>query len=80
MMIDGNSIANRAYYGVPLLTNSQGTYTNAIYGFINILFKLLEEEKPDYLAVAFDLHSPTFRHKLSEQYKSNRKGMPKELR
>lgn len=80
MMIDGNSIANRAFYGVPLLTNSQGTYTNAIYGFMNILLKLLEEEKPDYLAVAFDLHSPTFRHKLSEQYKSNRKGMPKELR
>jgi len=79
MMIDGNSIVNRAFYGVPLLTNSQGTYTNAIYGFMNILFKLLEEEKPDYLAIAFDLHAPTFRHKLSEQYKSNRKGMPKEL-
>ena len=79
MMIDGNSIVNRAFYGVPLLTNSKGTYTNAIYGFMNILFKLLEEEKPEYLAVAFDLHAPTFRHKLSEQYKSNRKGMPKEL-
>ncbi len=80
MMIDGNSIVNRAFYGVPLLTNAEGIYTNAIYGFMNILFKLLEEEKPDYLAVAFDLHEPTFRHKMYTDYKGTRKGMPEELR
>ena len=62
MMIDGNSIANRAFYGVPLLSNAEGVYTNAVYGFFNILFKLIEEENPDCLAVAFDLHAPTFRH------------------
>ncbi|HIT86814.1 MAG TPA: DNA polymerase I [Candidatus Coprocola pullicola] len=79
MMIDGNSIINRAFYGVPLLTNAEGKYTNAVYGFLNILFKLLEEEKPKYLAVAFDLKAPTFRHKTFEQYKGTRKGMPQEL-
>lgn len=79
MLIDGNSIANRAYYGIPLLTNAEGIYTNAVYGFLNILFKLIEEEKPDYLAVAFDLHAPTFRHKKYEAYKGTRKGMPEEL-
>ena len=79
MMIDGNSIINRAFYGVPLLTNAEGKYTNAVYGFLNILFKLLEEEKPEYLAVAFDLKAPTFRHKVFEQYKGTRKGMPQEL-
>ena len=78
-MIDGNSIINRAFYGVPLLTNAEGKYTNAVYGFLNILFKLLEEEKPKYLAVAFDLKAPTFRHKTFEQYKGTRKGMPQEL-
>ena len=80
MMIDGNSIANRAFYGVPLLTNAEGRYTNAVYGFLNILFKLIEEENPDYLAVAFDLHAPTFRHKMYQEYKGTRKGMPEELR
>ena len=58
MLIDGNSIINRAFYGVPLLTNAEGRYTNAVYGFFNILFKLLDEDQPDYLAVAFDMHAP----------------------
>ena len=80
MLIDGNSIVNRAFYGVPLLTNKEGKYTNGVYGFLNILFKLLDEEHPDYLAVAFDLHAPTFRHKTFEGYKGTRKGMPEELR
>ncbi|KXL52742.1 DNA polymerase I [Anaerotignum neopropionicum] len=80
MLIDGNSIVNRAFYGVPLLTNSAGQYTNGVYGFLNILFKLMDEEKPDYLAVAFDLHAPTFRHKEFGGYKGTRKGMPDELR
>ena len=80
MLIDGNSIVNRAFYGVPLLTNKEGKYTNGVYGFLNILFKLLDEEKPDYLAVAFDLKAPTFRHKTFDGYKGNRKGMPEELR
>lgn len=80
MLIDGNSIVNRAFYGVPLLTNSEGRYTNGVYGFLNIIFKLMDEEKPDYLAVAFDLKAPTFRHKEFEGYKGTRKGMPDELR
>lgn len=80
MLIDGNSIVNRAFYGVPLLTNAEGRYTNAVYGFLNILFKLIDEENPDYLAVAFDLHVPTFRHKAFTEYKGNRKSMPEELR
>jgi len=80
MLVDGNSIINRGFYGMPLLKNSQGRYTNAVYGFLNILFKLLDEEKPDYLAVAFDLKAPTFRHKMYEEYKGKRKGMPEELR
>ncbi|MBE6008280.1 MAG: DNA polymerase I [Lachnospiraceae bacterium] len=80
MLIDGNSIVNRAFYGLPLLTNSEGIYTNAVYGFLNILFKLMDEENPDYLAVAFDLSAPTFRHKMFEGYKGTRKGMPDELR
>lgn len=80
MLVDGNSIINRAFYGIPLLTNSQGRYTNAVYGFLNILFRLIEEEQPEYLAVAFDLHAPTFRHKAYEAYKGTRKGMPEELR
>ncbi|MBR5270502.1 MAG: DNA polymerase I, partial [Anaerotignum sp.] len=80
MLIDGNSIVNRAFYGVPLLTNNEGRYTNGVYGFLNIMFKLLDEEHPDYLAVAFDLKAPTFRHKTFDGYKGNRKGMPDELR
>ena len=80
MLIDGNSIVNRAFYGVPLLTNGEGRYTNGVYEFLNILFKLLDEEQPDYLAVAFDLHAPTFRHRTFDGYKGTRKGMPEELR
>ncbi|WP_317855918.1 DNA polymerase I [Chakrabartyella piscis] len=80
MIVDGNSIVNRAFYGVPLLTNSEGKYTNGVYGFLNILFKLLDEDKPEYLAVAFDLKGPTFRHDTFKEYKGTRKGMPEELR
>lgn len=80
VLIDGHSILNRAFYGVPDLSNAQGLHTNAIYGFLNILFKILEEEKPDYLAVAFDVHAPTFRHKMYDAYKGTRKPMPEELR
>ncbi|MBM6830198.1 DNA polymerase I [Anaerotignum lactatifermentans] len=80
MLVDGNSIVNRAFYGVPLLTNAEGQYTNAVYGFFHILLKLMEEDRPDYLAVAFDLHAPTFRHETFAEYKGTRKGMPEELR
>ena len=80
VLIDGHSILNRAYYGVPDLTNSEGLHTNAIYGFLNIMFKILDEEKPDYFAVAFDLKAPTFRHKMYDQYKGTRKPMQEELR
>lgn len=80
LLIDGHSILNRAFYGLPELTNAEGLHTNAIYGFLNILFRIVEEEKPDYLTVAFDLHAPTFRHKMYADYKGTRKGMPQELR
>lgn len=80
VLIDGHSILNRAFYGVPMLTNSKGLHTNAIYGFLNIMFKILDEEGAEHLAVAFDLHAPTFRHKMYEAYKGTRKGMPDELR
>jgi len=80
VLIDGHSILNRAFYGVPDLSNTQGLHTNAVYGFLNIMFKILEEEKPDFLAVAFDVHAPTFRHKLYDAYKGTRKPMPEELR
>ena len=79
LLIDGHSILNRAFYGLPDLTNSEGKHTGAVYGFLNIMFRILEEEKPDYLTVAFDLHEPTFRHKLYDAYKGTRKGMPPEL-
>lgn len=80
VLIDGHSILNRAFYGVPDLTNADGLHTNAIFGFLNIMFKILEEEKPQYLAVAFDLKAPTFRHKRYAEYKGTRKPMPEELR
>ena len=80
LLIDGHSILNRAFYGLPELTNAEGLHTNAIYGFLNILFRIVEEEKPDYLTVAFDLHAPTFRHEMYADYKGTRKGMPQELR
>lgn len=79
LLIDGNSILNRAFYGLPEMTNSQGLHTNAILGFLNIMFKFLEEEHPTHLAVAFDLKAPTFRHKMFDDYKGTRKGMPDEL-
>ena len=80
VLIDGHSILHRAFYGVQDLTNAQGLHTNAIYGFLNIMFRFLEEEKPDFLAVAFDVHAPTFRHQMYEPYKGTRKPMPEELR
>lgn len=80
VLIDGHSILNRAFFGLPDLTNSQGLHTNAVYGFLNILFKILEEEKPNYLTVAFDVKAPTFRHQMFEEYKGTRKPMADELR
>lgn len=79
VLIDGHSIINRAFYGVPDLTNKDGLHTNGIFGFVNILFKILEEEKPDYVTVAFDVKHPTFRHEMFIEYKGTRKGMPQEL-
>ena len=80
VLIDGHSILNRAFYGLPDLTNAEGLHTNAIYGFLTIMFKLLEEEKPEYLTVAFDVHAPTFGHKMYAEYKGTRKPMADELR
>ncbi len=80
VLIDGHSILNRAFFGLPDLTNSKGVHTNAVYGFLNIMFKILEEEQPDYLTVAFDLHAPTFRHDMYKEYKGTRKPMADELR
>ncbi len=80
LLVDGHSILNRAFYGLPDLTNSKGQHTNAVLGFINMILKVIEEEKPTHLAVAFDLHAPTFRHKMYKEYKGTRKGMPEELR
>ena len=82
ILVDGNSIMNRAFYGImgsKMLTTKDGKYTNAVYGFLAILFKLLEDIDPNYLVVAFDLKAPTARHKLYEGYKANRHGMPDEL-
>lgn len=79
LVLDGNSIVNRAFYGIKLLTNKDGLYTNAIYGFMNILLNLLKEVNPDETAIAFDLRAPTFRHKMYDGYKATRKGMPEEL-
>ncbi len=82
VLVDGNSIMNRAFYGImgsKMLTTKDGKYTNAVYGFLAILFKLLEDVQPEYLVVAFDLKAPTARHKLYEGYKATRKGMPQEL-
>ena len=80
VLIDGHSILNRAFYGVPDLTNAEGMHTGAVYGFLNILFSILDQEQPDYLAVAFDVHQPTFRHEMYAAYKGTRKPMPPELR
>jgi len=80
VLVDGHSILNRAFYGIPDLTNAKGLHTNGIYGFLNILFKILEEEKPTNLCVAFDVSAPTFRHKMYDAYKGTRKPMPSELK
>ncbi len=82
LLIDGNSIMNRAFYGImgsKMLTTKDGRYTNAVYGFLAILFKNLEELKPDYIAVSFDLKAKTKRHEMYDKYKANRHGMPEEL-
>ena len=79
LLIDGNSILNRAFYGLPDMTNSNGQHTNAVLGFINILMKVVEEEVPNYIIVAFDRGEPTFRHQIYKEYKGNRKPMPEEL-
>lgn len=79
LLLDGNSIANRAFYGIKLLTTKEGQYTNAIVGFLNILQRLREQTNADHIAAAFDLHAPTFRHKMYDEYKAGRKGMPEEL-
>jgi len=80
VLVDGHSILNRAFYALPPLTNSEGKHTNAVYGFLTMLFKTLEDEQPEYLTVAFDLHAPTFRHEIYAEYKGTRKPMPQELR
>ena len=80
VLIDGHSILNRAFFGLPDLTNAEGLHTNAVYGFLNIMLKILEEEQPQYLTVAFDVHAPTFRHEMYADYKGTRKPMAEELR
>lgn len=82
VLIDGNSILNRAFYGIMgthMLQTEDGTYTNAVYGFLAIMFKILDNLEPEYMAVAFDMKAPTFRHKMYSEYKGTRKGMPDEL-
>ena len=80
VLIDGHSILNRAFYGVPIFTNSEGLHTNAVFGFLNIMFKIIVSKQPDYMAVAFDVHQPTFRHEMFKDYKGTRKPMMEELR
>ena len=83
LLIDGNSIMNRAFYGImgsKMLTTKDGKYTNAVYGFLAIMFKIMEDLNPDYMAVSFDLKAPTARHKMYDKYKANRHGMPDELK
>ncbi|MDF2547013.1 MAG: polA [Anaerosolibacter sp.] len=79
VIIDGNSLINRAYYALPLLSSKSGDYTNAVYGFVNMLYKIMDDYKPDYISVAFDRKAPTFRHVEYEEYKAGRKKMPSEL-
>ena len=80
LIIDGNSIMNRAFYAIRLLSTKDGLYTNALYGFLNIYYMMLDKINPDYVAVSFDLSAPTFRHKMYNKYKAGRKSMPEELR
>ena len=79
VLIDGNSLFNRAFYAMPVFTTQDGTPTNAIFGFVKLLFKIFNDVKPQYVAVAFDMKAPTFRHKMYEGYKATRKPMPEEL-
>lgn len=79
LVLDGNSILNRAFYGIRLLSTKEGLYTNGIYGFMTMLEKLKHETEPDAVAIAFDMRAPTFRHKEYAGYKAQRKGMPEEL-
>ena len=79
LLVDGHSIINRAFYGIKMLSNKNGVFTNAVFGFMNIYLKNIADVQPDAVAVAFDLRSPTFRHKAVDTYKANRKGMPPEL-
>ena len=79
ILIDGNSLLNRAYYAMTVFTTKDGLPTNGIFGFIKLLFKILEDEKPRYLVVTFDVHEPTFRHKMYDGYKATRKPMPEAL-
>ena len=79
LVLDGNSIFNRAFYGIKLLATKTGIYTNAIYGFLTMLNKLTDEISPDAVSIAFDMKAPTFRHKAYDGYKATRKGMPEEL-
>jgi DNA polymerase-1 len=80
ILIDGNSLLNRAFYATPPLITKNGTPTNAVYGFVNMLIKMIGDLKPDYIAVAFDLKAPTFRHVMYKEYKGTRKPMPDDLR
>ena len=79
IIIDGNSLMNRAFYGLPELMNKKGMHTNAIFGFANIIFKLKERYQPSHMSIAFDMKAPTFRHLQYKEYKGTRKGMPEEL-
>ena len=80
MLLDGHSLLNRAYYGLPVLTNAEGKHTNAVLGFLNIMLRYMEEERPTHLLAAFDRKEPTFRHLKYKEYKGTRKPMPEELR
>ena len=80
MLLDGHSLLNRAYYGLPVLTNAEGKHTNAVLGFLNIMLRYMEEERPTHLLAAFDRKEPTFRHQRFKEYKGTRKPMPAELR
>lgn len=80
VLIDGNSLINRAFYAMPLLVTKNGTYTNAVYGFMNMFFKMMKDVSPEYVAVAFDMKAPTFRHRMYKEYKGTRRPMPEELR
>ena len=80
LLVDGNSILNRAFYGLPELTTKDGLHTNAVLGFLNIILKVIDEEKATHICVAFDVKHPTFRHNMYQEYKGTRKPMPEELR